>query len=934
MTQTSNKPKINVGLRAELKFSITPIKFELETVGGNHSLYQGTISSQESVKIRDFVHAFDKNIAQSIPNDITITINELLLILSKEQSRKKLLISLGLGTEINLSNLPLIGKKFSPEQTIAIKDFKLLYASHNFSKIEVEKILKLSEAEKERYIAQGISLSASMQFGEYEQTLDIAIFNQEKKTESTAQKERQSSGTQKLNSPQTLTITASEDSSNNQLTTQETTTDSPQTSDTTRWFEIKKNFGPVYFQRVGVQYQNSEIWFLLDASIFSAGLTLTLNGLSVGSSIKKFKPKFNLQGIDIEYESKGNLSIGGAFLRTTVNGKDEYSGAVLIETKTFTLSAIGSYTTTENGHPSLFIYGILNKPIGGLPFFFVTGLALGFAYNRSLILPTLDEIPQFPLVKAVINASQADTEGLIAIQRELNEYIPPKVGQVVLMVGVKFSSFKLIESFVLLVATFGNQFALDLIGISTLISPPILPGQDPNKLPPPLAQIRLGIRARFVPSKGTLKVEAKLLPDSYLFDRDCRISGGFAFYSWFSGDHAGDFVLTVGGYHPRFEVPAHYPRVDPLALNWRISNNLSVKGSLYFALTASAIMAGGRLEAFWESGNIKAWFIANANFIVAWQPYFYDAQIGVNLSASYTFNFFGYKKTITVEVGANLHIWGPEFSGTATIDISIVSFTIRFGSGSQKRPAPLNWSEFKTSFLPAQEEVCTVAVESGLLRKVEGEEIFIVNPKEFLISTSSVIPIKTFKTGTIKTSNTGEEENQKTFGIAPMNVNSGKFTQSEYTITIDKEPEQFTYEPIYKNIPTALWGESNSNDPNRTRFVNNVLSGFKIKPANPPQPGQTQSIERKNLAYDTEKVDNAYQWNSFSTFSKSEETNEDIRERNIGESITSEDVKNARESLLQSLGLSATNIDLAEFETDKGIEQAFIIAPQLEEAIV
>ena len=167
-----------------------------------------------------------------------------------------------------------------------------------------------------------------------------------------------------------------------------------------------------------------------------------------------------------------------------------------------------------------------------------------------------------------------------------------------------------------------------------------------------------------------------------------------------------------------------------------------------------------------------------------------------------------------------------------------------------------------------------------------------------------------------------------------MNVNSGKFTKSEYAITIDTKPEQFTCEPIYKNIPTALWGESNSNDLNGPRFVNHVLSGFKIKPANPPNPGQTQSIERINLAYDTETVDNAYQWNSFSTFSKSEETNEDVRERNIGESITSEDVRNARNSLLESLGLSATNIDLAEFETDKGIEQAFIIAPQLEEAIV
>ena len=81
------------------------------------------------------------------------------------------------------------------------------------------------------------------------------------------------------------------------------------------------------------------------------------------------------------------------------------------------------------------------------------------------------------------------------------------------------------------------------------------------------------------------------------------------------------------------------------------------------------------------------------------------------------------------------------------------------------------------------------------------------------------------------------------------------------------------------------------------------------------------------------EINNTYQWNSFSSFSKSEEIDENIREENIGESITSENVKNARNSLLESLGLSNTNIDLEEFETDKGIEQAFIIAPQLEVAM-
>lgn len=903
VSQSSNKPSINIGLRAELKISETPINFELKTVGGNHSLYQGIIVSQESVKIKDFVNAFESGLGDSIPDDIEISINELLLILSKEQSSKKLLISLKVGTEINLSNLPLVGKKFSPQQTIAIKDFKLLYASENFSKIAA--IPELPQKD----IAQGLGLSALIKkFGDEPKPLDLAIANQENPKPSELAIANQENTTQSQNSSGTQ-----------------------KSKKSVKWFDLKKNLGPVYFKRVGVQYQNSEIWFLLDASISSAGLTLTLEGLSVGSPIKKFNPKFNLRGIGIEYESKGNLSVAGSLLRTTINGKDEYSGSIIVQTKTFTISAIGSYTTTDEGHPSLFIYGILDKPIGGPPFFFVTGIALGFAYNRSFITPSLEEIPQFPLVRAAINGGKANVDKLMEIQQQLRPYIPPKEGQVMLAVGVKFTSFKIIESFVLLVATFGDQFAIDLIGISTLTSPPALPS---NSNIPPLAQVRLAILARFVPSEGTLKVEGKILPDSYLFDRDCLLSGGFAFYSWFSGKHEGDFVLTVGGYHPRFNIPQHYPKVDPISVNWRISNELTIKGSMYFALTASAIMAGGRLEAVWKSGKLKAWFIADAHFIVAWQPYFYDAQISLRFGVSYTFDitvlFVRIRKTISIDVGANLHIWGPEFSGRATINLSIVSFTVRFGSGSQKKPKPLNWKEFKDSFLPADEKVCSIAVESGLLRKVEikgtKEEIFIVNPKEFLITTASVIPIKT--------SNTGKGKNENSFGIAPMNVNSSKFTQSEYTISIDKNSENFCFPPIYKNIPTGLWGESNSNDPNRKRFIDNVLSGYKIKPANPPKAGKTQSIERKNLAYDTESVENAYQWKSFSTFSKSAETNEDTRERKIGETITSETVKKARNNLLESLGLSATDINLKEFETDKGIEQAFIIAPQLEEAMV
>ncbi|MFM7575517.1 MAG: DUF6603 domain-containing protein, partial [Microcystaceae cyanobacterium] len=402
--------------------------------------------------------------------------------------------------------------------------------------------------------------------------------------------------------------------------------------------------------------------------------------------------------------STGAVEIGGTLIHIQDNGSDLYNGAVIIKTKTFTISALGSYTTIDN-QPSLFIYGVLDTPIGGPPFFFVTGLALGFAYNRSLILPNLDQIAEFPLVQAAYSNKTPDLAALNQIQTKLNPYIPPKIGDIVLAIGIRFTSFKIIDTFALLVANFGNEFSLSLLGISTITSPPNISG---TPTPPPLVQVRFVILARFVPSEGTLKVDGKILPDSYLFDRKCQLSGGFAFYSWFKGEHEGDFVLTLGGYHPDFIIPRHYPKVDPLQLNWQITNELSIKGSVYFALTSAAIMAGGRLEAVWQSGNLKAWFIANTNFIVAWKPYSYDAQISLRIGASYTFSIKIFKwrihKTISVEVGADLHIWGPEFAGTATVNLSIISFTIRFGNQSQSQPKAIDWDEFKKSFLPADKD--------------------------------------------------------------------------------------------------------------------------------------------------------------------------------------------------------------------------------------
>ncbi|MGR3276235.1 DUF6603 domain-containing protein [Acaryochloris marina NIES-2412] len=895
--------------------------------------------NREALKVRRLIAGISDEIAAYVPHTLEITLRDALFIYSKAQGKSQTFFGLNLSSTINFTQLPLVGKDLPSDKTLGIDELQFLLASQNLTPDTVDAFNTLlpdgmtpipySPPSKPSTpaIKKGMTVSANLQLGDIRQVLTLPIT-----ADSSPPSTVESAAAATPNAPIAV-----------ESTTIESTTVEP-TTDGTQWYALNKKVGPLYFARIGVQYQDDVLWFRLDASIAMAGLNLTLDGLSVGSPLKKFQPKFQLQGLGVSYESKGTLSIAGALLRTTIDGRDEYSGAILVKTTTFSIAALGSYTKF-NGHPSLFIYGILNKPLGGPPFFFITGLALGFAYNRQLIPPTLDEIPQFPLVRAAINRTPANTAGLIAIQQDLRPSIPPKVGRILLAAGIKFTSFKIIETFVLLVVSFGDQFILDLFGISTLVSPPLPPGSD-KPLVPPLAQVRFAIVARFAPAEGILQVEGKILRDSYLFDRACRLSGGFAFYSWFSGPHKGDFVLTVGGYHPRFRVPEHYPRVDPLALNWRISKNLSVKGSLYFALTASAIMAGGRLEANWKSGRIKAWFVSYAHFIVSWQPYFYDARMGVSIGASYSFRIFRRTRRISIQVGADLHIWGPKFSGKARVRLRIVSFTVRFGNRSQQRPPALNWTEFKQSFLPSDQDVCTLTVERGLLHQIgEGDaELFIVNPQDFALTASSVIPIKDGpdKVAIRTQTASGTTPQTTTFGIASMDVNNQEFTESKYRISLAKieadgseVPQESGLEcvPIAKNIPAGLWGESNTTDPTREGLISNVLSGYTIQPANPPQPGVTQSIDRKHIAYDTESVTNAYQWQSGSVFSSSEEGDEDTREQAIGKTITSEAVKTARTQLLQSLGISEVAIaemDLADFETAQGRERAFIIAPQLE----
>ena len=893
-------------------------------------------SDQKKIGIKSLVENVSTTVASLIPDSLKIDLKDVLFAFSKTGDESNFLFGLDVGTSISLSNLPLVGQEFTADKTVSVDDLRLLVASKAFTQGEVDAFNSLipktvaglsagtqsnktpsggngapsADASAAVAIQEGITVSATMNFAGSKQVLSMPV----------------ASGAHVPANQQTTATTGSPKATTGSTPTTTTSTTtavaSSPSSDNSQWFDLQKTCGPVYFDKVGVQYREATLSFLLNAALTAAGLTISLDGLSVGSPLDHFAPKFDLHGIGIDYQN-GPVEIGAAFLRTQAVAEDgtkydEYDGSAVIKTAKFTLSALGSYTKLD-GHPSLFIYAFLDYPLGGPAFFFVTGLSVGFGYNRKLIAPSIDNVADFPLVKQAVGG-KASPDGLTGALQDLQRYIPPAIGEIFLAVGIKFNSFKLIDSFALLTVEFGSRFVANILGVSTAI----IPTPEEGKSVTPLAEVQIAWKATFDPEDGCLGVNAQLTSNSYILSKDCHLTGGYAFYRWFSGDHAGDFVQTLGGYHPGFVVPPHYPVVPRLAFLWKVSSELTIKGDAYHALTGSTLMAGGHLEVNFDAGDLKAWIKLGADFLISWKPYHYDASVYVDVGVSYTFDvnllFTHIRVTISVDVGADLHLWGPDFSGTAHIHLWIISFSISFGAGASQKPEAIDWSTFQKSFLPA-EKVCSISVKDGLVRTLEGKtgedglERWIINPKHFSLVVSSAVP---FKGASIAQQDFNETTRKweiksvpppvkielavPSFGIGSMEVIPADLDSTiAITVTRDGVPadEEFGYALIQRRVPAGLWGESLTPDINGNTFIEDVPTGFEITPSKQPDPGVTSTIALSKFKFAfsyfpkdegfPDKSGYAYSWEPAASFALS-----DLEEQGIEDGIEDKPLTDAQ----------------------------------------
>ena len=676
------------------------------------------------------------------------------------------------------------------------------------------------------------------------------------------------------------------------------------------WLPVQRAFGPLHCQRIGAEgpQPNSDLVLslLFDGGVVLGGLEVDLLGLSVGIPLSSpgdlHKYHLGLDGLDITY-SGGPVEISGGLLKehVTVDGEDvlEYNGEALIKAASWSIAALGSWASFE-GHPSLFIFAFLNAPIGGPAFFFVTGVSAGFGYNRSLTLPAQDQVQNFPFVAGLSDPSKiggADAGPKQALAA-LGDSVLPAQGVNWIAAGIQFTSFEIINSNALVVVEFGKHFEIALLGLSRIK----LPQAGSNSY----AYVELGLEVIIDPEDGVFSATASITPNSFVIDPACHLTGGFAFFIWFGENaHAGDFVLTVGGYHPLFTPHNWYPVEPRLGFNWQVSDQVTIQGSAYFALTPSCVMGGGALDIEFHSGDLAAWFTAHADFLIQWKPFYFLASVGISIGVSYRLHLLFVTVTLKLEIGADMDLWGPPTGGVVHVHLWVVSFTVSFGPDYGTGNDYLGWEDFRTLLpkdnksqaIPASHataamfrsaaatalsqndaplplgNVCQIICNTGLLPHQPVLDRWLVRSDEFNFTVETTFPLTELDLAgpsanplsklnppTLDPTDTDAPTCATTdgyyVGVRSMGISC---TTSILTLTVtdNGEPEPVDLQATWlwqlntRAVPEAMWGQPVSRDATPKPAADTLpgrLVGLSISPKIIPPTGP-DAIPMANLSY-------------------------------------------------------------------------------------
>ena len=591
-----------------------------------------------------------------------------------------------------------------------------------------------------------------------------------------------------------------------------------------------KTMGPLTVSAIGLKYQEGDVQMTFDATVQIGPVGGSLRGFGIEFPVSKIQ-KFSLTDLTVLIDGVGlalnqpPVVMSGLMVKTA----DLYRGGISMEVEPYTFMAGGVYGSVQTAGSSnnttfktVFVFAQMDGPLVELEFASVSGITGGFGHNSAMTVPNASNVTQFPFIAS----ATFDPDPLKVLSGLLGgSWFAPADGPIWFAAGLHVSAFQALSIQAVVAVDLSADVVFGVFADCQAKIPEA--GSSDDEL---FALVDLGLVAIVDYAKGIFHAEGQLNPQSFILDKNCHLTGGFALCYWYAGSgHEGDWVFTVGGYHSAFTPPSHYPVPVRLGISWQYDSQISINGQAYFAVNPKVCMGGGQLSLTFKNGSLGACFDAWADFLINYRPFSFVGEVGVSIAVMYTVHVGCFTYHFNVHFGASLHLHGPPVAGYAHVDWSIISFDIYFGE-STPNTAPLVWTDFYNLLCQqgaqqspqdsgSAQQQHSITATAGLASSAtgppgtveKGDDPWLVDGSTFAFRVDFLFPI-TILNYTLDSHNTTQftYTGPKTY-MKPMHIMSDQNVTSEvYVSVVDSQSGNSVYagfdvEPIVKLVPTALW---------------------------------------------------------------------------------------------------------------------------------
>ncbi len=359
------------------------------------------------------------------------------------------------------------------------------------------------------------------------------------------------------------------------------------------------------------------VGFAATVGLPSGGGNLGVADLAVG-----FQPP---TGLGLVISTPGVT--GGGFLGFDPQ-RAEYSGMLQLElAETIALKALGLLTTRmpdgSKGYSLIIILtaeGFAPIPVGlG---FTLTGIGGLVALHRTVRTDVLRDGLKTGTLNSILfppdplrNAPQ--------IFSDLRRVFPPTAGRHVVgpMVQLRWGSPTLLTLDLALLIELPAPIRVVVLGRLQVL----LPDQSH-----PLVQIRMDALGVLDVSAETVSLDATLYDSRIL---QFTLTGDMALRAGWGRQP--QFVLAIGGFHPRFAAPPGLPALKRLALQLADGDSLQLRCQAYVAVTSNTVQFGARVDLHAAGGGFSFDGLLGFDAIIQLAPLAFEVEVGAALALRY-----------------------------------------------------------------------------------------------------------------------------------------------------------------------------------------------------------------------------------------------------------------------------------------------------------